>query len=170
MSLTALPNVGSQLDRAIIAYLISLEVGTSENIYPAHTSIEKVLPSITVKSYSSSHEQQSGVENYQVSIQCMAEAVIDSSTPTVIDNLVGLVMAAMLQSEDGETLDYTAAQITETGRALAVSDPDSNADMADFTLNHLYYKGAQRGKPDDDNSIWAEVRNFEAHVSPSNLG
>ncbi len=110
-----------------------------------------------------------------VDIQCKFPAAHQpGQSPTFInrvemDKRVGLVMAAMLQSSDGESLDATATAINDAGRALAGTDPANSSDMAAFTLQKLYYKGAVRGEPDEEGVSWVEVRNFECHGCPSNV-
>lgn len=172
-------NFGSQLDRAICAYLIAQGCGTAGNISPANSQPVNAYPTITVKSFSSEQDPVlTGRESYQVQIQCKTSAATETNDPNPAaraaqsDALVGQVMAAMLQSDDQNTLDYTARAITTAGRALATGLnilPDSNnADMLDFTLDHLYWIGTQRGEPDDDGSAWVEIRTFKCNGSPSN--
>lgn len=176
MPLTPIPNVGSQLDRAIVAYLISVEAGTAANTFPSYCSKEKPIPNTTVKSHAAVHDPNlSGNEVYSVAIQYRHPATLeatetnDETNRAACDLAIGTIMAALLQSADGQTLDATAAAITAAGRALATSDATNHSDMADFTLQHWYYKGAVRGDPDDDSDSFMEVRNFQAVVCPSNV-
>jgi hypothetical protein len=64
---------------------------------------------------------------------------------------------ALMLSEDGHTLDYTARRLTTLGRALAVDESAGadeamalraaqNADMADFTV--LWWEAAGQGAAD----------------------
>ncbi len=178
MPLTPLPNVGSQLDRAIVAYLISVEAGTAANTYPSYCSTDKVFPNTTVKSHASAHDPDlTANEIFNVAIMAKFNAREETANPEAkrkaADERIGLIMAALLQSDDGQTLKATARAITAAGRALATSDnatvAANNADMADFTLQHWYYKGAVRGTPEDESCAWVEVRNFQATASPSNV-
>jgi hypothetical protein len=176
MPITAIPNVGSQLDRAIVAYLISVEAGTADDTFPANGTGDKELPNTIVRSTGSTHApMEGGNEQWTVSIMVRASAVDpetgepSESARVALDNRVGLVLAAMLQSEDGQTLNFTADAITTAGRALAVSDPTNNADMDQFTCQAVYYNGAQRGNPDGEDAVWVEMRNFTIHCCPTAL-
>lgn len=173
-AITAIPNLGSQLERAVVAYLVSVEAGTYDDTFESYCSMDKVLPNTVVRASGSTHEPlHGGNEVWQLSVIVRGIAVDDADTESryaavgALNERVGKCLAAMLQTEDNQTLDYTAEQITAAGRALAVSDPDNHADMADFTCQSIYYKGAQRGQPEEDNSIWAEMRNFEVRCCAS---
>lgn len=177
----SIPNVCSQCDRAIRAFLISQGCGSAEDINVAYSVSTNTYPNTVVKSISSTHlVENSGLERIQVQLQFKQTAAIDPGEPNPeftrvqLDLRVGQSLAAMLQTSDNYTLDATAALITVAGQALAVSDGSpagnqsalNNADMAQFTMQHLYYKGAARGQPDDDNASWVEVRNFECDCDP----
>ena len=196
-TLTPTPNPGSQLDRAICAFLISQGVGDwaaqepgDVIVIPADGLEIKSYPNVTVLSMSSNHDPMlTGIEVFQVhiAIKFSATGLLNQktlagpiqqanpySTRVARDAVVGLVMAAMMQSEDNATLDYTAGLITAAGRALATSGSDqeqaNNADMTEFTCQHLYYTGTvARGKPDEEGCAWVEVRGFRVIASPTFL-
>lgn len=172
------------LDRAIKAFLISMGCGGAENINVAYSQATNEYPNAVIKSFQSTHApENTGIEVYQVQIQAKQSAVTAVNEPNpegsrvILDNFIGQILASMMQSSDGYTFDYTAGLITAAGQALAVSDgspqgdlsAQNNADMAEFTLDHLYYKGASRGQPDDDAAAWVEVRNFECHAYASSV-
>ena len=178
--LTATPNPGSMLDRAIVAYLISIGNGlfTWANCYPADSLELKQYPNTTVESHTSEHTPMlTGIEEYHVSITIRYSTVqsVNVANPYAArvarDALVGTVMAAMMQSADGATLDATAALITAAGVALATSgtqtQQQNNADMVNFSCQHVYFLGSQRGKPDEAGTDWVEKRNFRISVSPT---
>lgn len=174
--LTPIPNFGSQLDRAIVAYLIAMGAGTAADTFPAYQSGTKKLPNTTIRAFQSQHEVKgSGNEVYNVSIQSKFPAAVQpgQSNPHAnwlgSDRRIGLILAAMLQTDDGETLRKVATDITTAGRALAVSDPTNNSDMAEFTLEEIYFRGSARGTPEEDATAFVEVRNFECHGCPLNL-
>lgn len=173
-------NFGSQVDRAICAFLIANGCGDASSVNPSYSVETNKYPVTIVKAYQSQHDPMlTGREVYQVHIQMKESAVSASGEPnpefnrTRIDALAGAVMACMMQSDDGNTLDYTAGLITAAGRALNTGSPlpsgQNNADMSDFTIDHIYFKGSQRGTPDDDGSAWVEVRIFEVHGCPANV-
>lgn len=175
-------NVGSQLDRAIRAFLISMGCGGVDNINTGYSTTVNTYPNAVVKSIQSTHApENTGVEVYTVQIQARQSAVTEVGEPNPegkrveLDGFIGQILAAMMQTSDGFTFDATAALITTAGQGLATSDgspagdlsAQNNADMAEFTLDHLYYKGATRGQPDDESAAWIEVRNFECHAYAS---
>lgn len=173
-------NFGSQLDRAICAFLIANDCGDESNVNPSYSIATNAYPITTVKSYQSQHDPMlTGRDVYQVEIEMKQSAVTASGNPNPefnraeIDALVGAVMAAMMQSNDANTLDYTARQITLAGRALntgsILTDGQNNSDMSDFTVDHIYFKGSQRGDTDEEGTAWIEKRTFECHGCPANV-
>ena len=178
---TATPNPGSQLDRAVVAYLTNQGVGAGGvNVSPADSLGTKSYPSVTVISRNSQHTPMlTGNEEFQVDITCLFSAaggqqsVNPDGLRVVRDSIIGLVMASMMQSSDNATLDATAALITSAGRALAsTGTPQSqqnNADMANFTALHTYYLGSTRGTPDEQGCSWVEIRHFRISVAPTFL-
>lgn len=182
MPVTAIPNSGSQIDRSICAYLISGGCGDSTNVLPSHSVQAKSYPNVTVKAFQMTDAESAvGNEVWQVQIQIKASAAnaAGETNPdnkrVVFDQLCGLVWALMQQSDDGSSLDATAAAITAAGRALKTATgtlpktwahPDNNADMDQFTCKHIYRKSGARGEPNEDGSSWAEVRTYEVHAIP----
>ncbi len=183
-------NIPSQLERAIAAFLLANGCGTVDDVSPGRSLKLNTYPLTIVKTAQGSHDpQNTGTMVCQVQLQFKQSAINEKGEPNPgqawveFDARIGAAMAQMLQSNDGNTFDYTAHLITVAGRALAVAvtdqdDPDgaaqaaqiaaNNADMADFTLTHLYYKGYARGVPDDEASAWMDVHNFECHACAVN--
>jgi hypothetical protein len=185
-ALVPTPNPGSQLDRAITAFLIQNGIGkwAVQNkgdciIVPADSLEIKTYPNVTVWSHSSQHDPvQTGNEYFQVRITCKfsAAGAKQSANPYAArvarDKIVGTLMAAMMQSSDNSTLDYTAMLITQAGNAMATSgtieQQANNADMTQFTCLHVYYLGTEsRGEPDEAGCDWVEVRSFKITCAPS---
>ena len=171
MALTPTPNFGSQLDRAIVAYLVSQ--GLPGLVVPAAIYGGMTYPVTKVHSVSATANPVNTLnKEFMTDITCISSAVIPNSQAdaqtqwAALNNMVGLVEAAMLQSND-TTLDVVAKAITAAGNALATGGSPENADMAQFTLLHLYFRGDTRGKPDDGSCAWMEVRHFECHGFPS---
>jgi hypothetical protein len=186
--LTPTPNPGSQLDRSLVAYLVSQGIGVWELedagdvvISPADGLAVQTFPNITVASMSSQHTPMlTGIEEFttHIMVKYSVAGALQQANPFAVrvarDYTIGLVMAAMMQSADNATLDATAALITAAGRALATSgtaqEQANNADMANFTCQHVYYNGTVgRGKPDEKGCDWVETRGFRIIVSPTFL-
>jgi hypothetical protein len=186
MAITAIPVIGSQLDRAIVAYLIANGVGlwrwTKQGdcvIWPADGLAVRTYPNVTVWSHRSTHTPVlTGIEEFETSITCKfsAAGAVQAANPYAIrvarDAILGLALACMLQSDDGSTLDATARAITAAGRALVTKgtaqEQANNADMAAFTCLHVYYLGTTaRGLPEEEGCDWVEVRGFRISACPS---
>lgn len=176
----SVPNVGSQLDRAIVAWLVSQGVGTDPScqVLPAYSTEENAYPNITVHSLRSQNEPQlAGNKSFTVQVRIAQAASREVKDPNpenarvILDLLTGQCAYALLQSNDGQSLNLTAQNITTAGRALAASaDPTiaaNNADMANFTCQYLFDQGQTRGKPSDEAAAWVEVLNFTAVANPS---
>ena len=186
MAIQAIPNVGTQLDRAIVAYLIANGVGLWRwtkigdcVVWPADGLAIKTYPNITVWSHQSTHTPVlTGIEEFDTTVTCKfsAAGAAQQANPYSVrvarDAILGLMLACMLQSDDGATLDATAKAITTAGRALATAGTDqektNNADMAQFTCLHVYYHGTiSRGKPDEAGCDWVEMRGFKISACPT---
>ena len=149
-------------------------------IVPSDGLSVKTFPSITIESHTSTHDPQVTMnELFHTDIVCKF-GVTASQGPGVVnpysvrvarDALIGQVMAAMSQSDDGATLGATSASITQYGRALATTgtaqEQENNADMAEFTCLATYYEGSARGKPSEPGCAWIEIRHFRIECCPT---
>lgn len=170
-------NVGSQLDRAIVAWLVSQNCGyvtatQAAQILPANSAETKVYPCITVHSQQSKNQPQFvGNKQFSVRIKIDQSAVVAPGADAqlnrvILDQLVGQVAYQMLQCNDGQTLALTCANITAAGIALFASDAIHNPDMANFAVQQLWDMGQTRGEPSEEGAAWVEVLNFEAVANP----
>lgn len=178
-AISPLPNVGSQLDRAVVALLISLGCGTAEDTYPQWRNFKNVFvggANTKVHAHTSDGKPRiTTKEIFQVQITINFQAqnqpgeTAHSLNRVNADKRIGLIMAALMQS-DGNSLRQAANAITDAGRALATAgsaeERQANADMANFTCTDVYYVGAKRGEPDAEGSFWVEIRHFEMHAVP----
>lgn len=177
MPVAAIPNNGSQVERATRAWLID---ATSDNpdgyrltqsqIFIVNDSRDRPDPSdvsglidIFAKQ-SQDYPEFSGNEEWEVEIRCKFPARTQpggSNTELnrlIIDRVVGLVDACMrLQSNSGgprNKYNATVAGITSAGRALKTAgtaqDQANNADMDQFTCLKVRRLGHTRGNPKDD--------------------
>ena len=120
-----------------------------------------------------------GVRRIAVQISIKGQAGKDDSSRVQFDKRVGATYDALMMSDDGQTLNATAAGITAAGRALAVaSDPNDpasvdlaskNSDMADFTCQAVYDTGEGDGSADAEGCSWEEILTFDIICSPSNV-
>ena len=193
------PNPGSQIERAVIAYLKSHFIAknlpglTSDklNFYFSKDWASRVPPLIDVLAHKSvENPPHSRSEDYQVKITAEGPgtnqpgATNTESNWLLLNNMIGVVMSALSlvdpNTDPSEGAKVVGSLITAAGRALAVDasaatdpaqvlDAQNNADMANFTCTFSEFKGSQRAEI-SEGTIWIkETRNFEMRVCPSNL-
>ena len=197
--ITPTPNVGSQLERAVIAYLqacfkqanlagLTLDV---LNFFFSNDWKTRAVPLIDVLAHKSTEDPpHTRNESYMVKIEAKWPGTNQAGVANTefnwiqINNLMGIVMSALSQTNSGTDVSagarVTAQLVTQAGRALAVdgsdgSDPAqvadaaNNADMVSFTCDFVEFKGSLRANTDGD-SVWIkEVRNFEMRACPANV-
>ena len=152
----AVPNVGSQIERAMIAYFMDAYGSAfieqqGLNFYTSNDFKKRVTPCISVLA---SHSEESPTYSMDKDFYVAVEATwtgqneVGSENPesnrVEIDNLIGVAEAALSQTTTGQDRQATCDALNFFGRALAVdasngSDPvqvqeaANNADMANFT-------------------------------------
>lgn len=183
------PNIGSQTDRAVAAWLQSQNCGwitdgppaLSALITPAY-SPNVILTYPVIKCHAARSSQDTPLTynsrfNFQIRVEQTAVTDVGEENPenqrVILDQLVGQVLYQMLQSEDGQSLNFTAANITAAGRSLANTGSDqsqlNNSDMDNFTIQYLFWRGQTRGEPSETGCAWVEVLNFESICNPAQL-
>ncbi len=193
------PNPGSQVERAVIAYLKACFIAAKLpglgldklNFYFSKDWKDRTPPLIDVLAHKSVENPPfTRNEDYQVKITAEGPGVNQPGASNTESNwlqlnaMIGLVMAALSQTNSATDVSagarVTAGLITNSGRALAVDasggadpaqklDAENNADMAAFTCSFVEFKGSQRAEI-SDGTIWIkETRNFEMRACPSNV-
>ena len=193
------PNVGSQLERAVIAYLeacyqkanfpgLTLDV---LNFFFSNDWKARAVPLIDVLAHKSTEvPPHTRDESYMVRIEAKWPGTNRAGEANTefnwiqINNLIGIVMAALSQTNSATdpsmVARVTAGLVTQAGRALAVDgsngadpaqaqDAVNNADMVNFTCSFVEFKGSQRAEASDGSVFIKEVRNFEMRACPSNV-
>ena len=184
---TPAPNIRSQIERALRAWLTECGVGTYDQFRLSHDYRERQVidkkgnrvPLIDLLCISATEKpKNTRVESWQVRIDPEWDAVTqpNESNPNwnwvQINQLTGLIMAAMSQTSNGGAnfLD-TALQISVMGRRLAVLGPmgapanpsavADNVDMALFYCNYVEYQSALgAAKKEHGGLVFKEQRNF----------
>ncbi len=181
----------SKLNRAIVAYLISVGAGSRNDTFAANvnrSSIGQHKPgnNTTVQATLSKPEPYlTANRRITVHVRIRGSATQSPKEPnweaarTTFDERVGAVYDALLQSDNAQNLRATAQAITAAGRALAVADDPSNpqsvqqaannADMVDFTCLGWYDMGEGDGEPQQEANAWEEVLVFDALCCGSNV-
>lgn len=167
-------NVRSKHARAITAWIISQGAGTAADTSPVFSASSNVYPVTTVRPTRGNPDPPL-TGNYRivthVSIKGSAAKLTGQANPNAgriaFDARVAKVGDCLMQSDDDQTLRFTAAGITAAGRALAVSDPTNNADMAEYTCLEWDDGGFGDGAADEDGCAWEEILIFNAYVCGS---
>lgn len=172
--LAAVPNIGSQIERAVIAYLkwVFDTEAAQYNWYFSNDWQDRVAPLFDVLAHKSTETiPHTRNESYAVRIEAKwkGASIIGQTTEAdpntdwqKINDMIGLVMAAMSVSAGSppDDLPSTIAQDITT-QAIAASSGD-NADLAGFTVEYVEFKGSQRAEVSEGGTFYIkEVRNFE---------
>jgi hypothetical protein len=178
-----IPNVGSQIERAVIELLKDAygdEVAQYQFLF-SNDWKTRTAPHIEVLAHKSTETvPHTGIETFAVRIEWKWKGNNEAGQENLdanwqeINDFVGVGMAALSQTAGNagnpDTLPATvAAEITRLGRALAATDPDNHADMANFTCEYVEYKAAQRAEQSEGTFFIKEVRNFEMRAAPANV-
>lgn len=165
-------NLRSKLNRAVAAYLVGAGAGTTEDVLPFTTRVAKTFPNTTVRARMGKPEP-SFTGNYAIVLHITVRGSAaqdpteanEEAARIAFDERVALTADAMMQTDNNADLAYTAQAITDAGRALAISDPDNHADMADFKCHVLRDDGFGDPSPDEQEAFWEEILVFEAVCS-----
>lgn len=173
-----IPNVGSQIERAVLALLMDA-YGDDASKYQfifTNSGIKRATPYIeAIAKKSTTQVPHTGNQSYIVEIEWKYDgspAEVDNWKE--INNFVGIGMAALSQTANNlghpNTLPATvSAEINRCGRALATTAPDNHADMADFTCLYIEHKGDVRAEGNGDTFYITEKRIFEISACPQNV-
>jgi len=182
------PNIGSQIERALIAYLQGVfgEEAAGYNWYFSNDWKVRQAPFIAVLAHKSTETvKHTRNESYMVKIEAEWKGTNVAGQPAgdnpdtdwlTINRMIGLVMAGMSVSGGGGPNDVpetTAQDITAAAWAAAGAAPDVDGDLAGtadgdghwltgFAVEYVEYHGAQRAQVDPGGTLYiTEVRNFE---------
>ena len=167
-------NILSKVDRALVAWIISRNAGTKDNVWPAKRSLDKTSGGTTCWSHSFATLMEGP---YCGSV--MVEAFVEVRSPGVIeatqgqddpriasDKMVSDVSDcfALNGAESGEPLGQA---ITDAARATADSD------MQDLTLISVKVVGGNQGfNPRmiiQQGNMWVDPLHLEIICCPSNV-
>ena len=184
MQLDPVPNIGSQIERAMIAWFFECYGGGLQfsQFYFSNDWRKRVPPLIEVFAHKSAESvKHSRAESYQVTVDAEWTGTVQPGEPNPdmnwkqINDLIGVAMAAMSLTDDGGASYRAAAlKISVAGRRLAVfgtaaisataSDITNNADMVDFYCDFVEFKGSQRLGAKDGTLFLMEKRFFEVRA------
>lgn len=187
--MAALTNLPSKLSRAICAYLVSANIDQKQ-VYPHYTAKERTFangPIVTPMIYPGQPDPVLvGNKRFKVGIQIRGGEANDGSDGAgeakrvEFDAFVGEVNEALMQSDNQQNLDFTAAAIKTAGRSLAVAGTPTqeadkedwrkaanNADMADFSITQ--WVDATIGAGEATDCKWEIVIMFDAAACELNV-
>jgi hypothetical protein len=169
-------NLGSKLDRAIVAFLVA--GGITGNVYPAKRSAAKELPNVVVGARDmdmAPGDSLSGnraavvtiAVRYKPEIKPEINAEDDESQEQRVDSDELFAQVLDLVMTYGQSTDLLCDAINAAAQAQAVADPTNSADLADFSVFGIELLGETRGF--DDDGIWNEMIRLRCHCAPQNV-
>ena len=178
-----IPNLGSQIDRALLALFIADGCVTADQafIVTDFRTRPPTLPLLDIKT-TSCVPVLPFTANYTCTVDLFFKfsAVVEDADPDpgsyrrMMDEFIGVVGYSLFRGDYGDGLPAVCAAINAAARALAVADPVNNADMADFTISNLTPGAHRRGYPIGaeggvDSSCWVEQRTIEVIACSRNI-
>jgi hypothetical protein len=181
-----MPNVGSQIERAIAAWFLACGIGDRSNNHVSNDYTDRQAPLNDILAHNSKVlVKESGIEAYQVRIESEFPAADQPGDDAAwrwkqINEWIGNVAQALSLMNDGDRdLRATANFITQAGRALAVDETNGanpaaakiavdNADMVNFTCQKVIFLGSTRVGKKNGALVFVEQRNYEIHAVPFN--
>jgi hypothetical protein len=167
----------SKNDRALMAYLTSAAIaaGTVADVYPAKRSGIKTLPCTicwTRRATEIGKGQNTGTFELEVAVMVRSLAPSDAGeTPEAkreaSDLRVGKTFDAFYKDVD-TAQDKLAEDITTAARALAISDPANQSDLADYTCLGLEVDDIEAGF-EETGSAWVDTLNLKMTAAVGNV-
>lgn len=159
-------NIRSKLDRALVAWIIEQEAGTSANTFPAKNSASVTLPAIICHTITATEEPPfSGNFTCQVEVTVRSRAPLESGeAASTTDDASDALVAAVFDcfhidlEQSGATL---AAEITTVAQGLG-------GDMLDLTLLNVRCV-TEEGAFSEDSAAWEDTMTLEVYAVPSDV-
>ena len=183
-----IPNIGSQIDRALRAYFVSKGAtpqpgAANGGIFLTLETSERRNPLRTILAHDASESAAfTGNMTFDVTIVDQFDGIPQSGEYNPeqrrieIDRQVGTMRYWMAQTDDNATLLLTAKGITDAGRALATAgsaqSKANNDDMGEFTCLFVELISMHRGHPQGgdggiDETTWREVTKYKITACPA---
>lgn len=164
-------NILSKTDRALVAYLISVEAGTAADVYPAKRSEDKALPdTLCFSSRARLVRPHSGIYTVTAMVQVRTDPSIDvdqtaAEKKETSEERVGNTFDAFWAGVVSSSSEALAEAITAAARA---STAEGDADLADFTVQACEVENMEAGF-DPKGNAWTDTIELELVVCPSNV-
>lgn len=180
-----IPNLGSQIDRALMALFIADEAVTADQVFVVTDFRERPEPPILdIKTVSCQPVVPfTGVCECNVDLFFKFNAVVpegdadSGSYRAAMDMFVGKACYSLFRGDYSDGMPEVCDALTQAGRALATAgtaeDQANNADMTGFTVSRVTPGMESRGFPISeeggvDGSYWVEKRSFTILATSAN--
>jgi hypothetical protein len=163
-------NILSKTDRALVAYLVSEDAGTIDDVYPAKRSADKAVPCTVCYSERAVQDPPySGVYEVTAAILIKTVPAVDvdedpDAPKAASEERVGKTFDLFFAGLDTAS-DKLADAITAAARA---SSAIGDEDLADFTCQAVTVDGPEAGF-DSKGNVWVDTLNLKLVVCPSNV-
>jgi hypothetical protein len=153
-------------DRALVAYLISVEAGTEDDTYPAKRAADKSLPNTVCHSKSWRFlSPNSGVYVVQAQVLVHTDPNVDvdetaEDKKDASEERLAAVFDAFFAGVDSSS-ETLADAITQAGR-------DSDPDLVDFTIQSCVAEGGDAGN-DEKRNAWMDAIDLEIICCPAEV-
>lgn len=177
-----IPNIGSQVDRAILALLVADGVVTSDQAFVVTDFRTRPEPPLVDIKTTQCLPEVPFMGTYACSVELFFKfsSVVASSDQDPngkrrqMDEFVGGVMWSLFRGDHDDGLPTVCTALTNAGRGLAVSDPANNSDMDHFTVSRVRMGAEHRGNPINadggvEGSYWVEQRTIELSATSANV-
>lgn len=171
----AFHTICSKCDRALVAYLIGLGVGTTDNILTGKRSLDKSINTAVCWSHTATPMAEfpySGNYNVDTFVEVRTSGVIEESQNEEdpkqdADAFVGAVFDAFFTSADQQSGDSLAKAITDAARA------SGDSILQDFTAFSVKVVGQSQGfNPRtviEQGNAWIDSIHLQITCCPSNI-
>lgn len=166
-------NLLSKNDRALMAYVIAGGAGSTNDVFPAKTSREKeIFPVTYCFSENGTGEDfpYSGTYTIKARIEVRTMAAIDANQDSDDPRQTSEERVAktfdLFHTDVDSAADKLAEDISSAARALAVSNPQKHADLADYTCMGVKLVSIEQ---EVDGDCWIDILNLEMISCPSNV-
>jgi hypothetical protein len=159
-------NILSQCDRALVAYLISVEAGTSDDTYPAKRAADRALPNTVCHSKSWRFlSPNSGVYVVQAQVLVHTDPNVDVDETAedktgASEERVTAVFDAFFTGVDSSS-ETLADAITQAGR-------DADSGLEDFTIQSCVAESGDSGH-DEKRNAWMDAIDLEIVCCPAEV-
>jgi len=156
-------NILSKVDRALVAFLISKEAGTAEDVLPAKRGGNVPPAPFTVCYGSKASETIANSADFEAEVEIVVKSQAAQESPD--DTTLALELASEQRVAktfdcffEGRTAggnETVAAEITAAARAQAAEDPTRSADLADFSCFSVKIGHVEQGF-EEDTGMWVD--------------